>query len=161
MFIVYIMDLFSNQTSVFSIKDMCLPAKVYFVLAMLAVVFSGVMAFQTSTIIFSIVVLVLWTLLLNWICTLGFKGISWALVVLPFIGILFTVVIAGETVNQSNKNNPNNLTGSAVSSLYDTIQTMSDQLNKFLGTPGPRSEQTGSNNTTYITMPALTPTITK
>ena len=149
------MDLFSSSTpSVFSIKDMCLPAKVYFVLAMLSVVFSGVMSFQVSTIIFSIIVLILWTLLLNWICTLGFKGISWALVILPFVGILFTVVVAGEAINQSNRNNPNNLTGAVSSSLFNSIKIMSDQLNTFLGTPGPKP--TSINVPTTLNMPAFT-----
>jgi len=167
------MDLFSKpSTSLFSIKDMCMPAKVYFVLALLAVIFSGVMEFKVSTIIFSIVVLVLWTFLLNWICSIGFKGISWALVILPFVGILFTVVIAGEAINQSNRNNPNNLTGAVSSSLFNSIKIMSDQLNTFLGTPGPKPNKPdpiptsinttiiGNNTTPIITMPALTPAST-
>jgi hypothetical protein len=139
------MDLFSKQTSVFSVKDMCLPAKVYFVLSMLAVVFSGIMSFKVSTIVFSVVVLIFWTFLLNWICILGFKGISWTLVILPFIIILFTVVIAGETINQNNRNDPNNLSGAAISQLYGTISNMEDQLNNFLGTPGPHNSPTRYN----------------
>ena len=141
------MDFFSKP-SVFSANDMCMPAKVYFVLAMLSVVFSGMMSFQVSTVIFSIIVLILWTLLLNWICILGFKGISWALVVLPFIGILFTVVVANESINQNNRNNPNNLVGPAVSSMYDSIQKMEGQLNNFLGTPGPTYPMTTGPMTT-------------
>ena len=113
-------------------KDMCMPAKVYFALALVAVILTSMTSFNLSSIIFSIVVLILWSLLLNWICSLGFTGMSWALVLVPFASILFTLIIGNETISANNRNNPNNLTGSQSSSLYGSLQTMEGQLNKFL-----------------------------
>ena len=113
-------------------KDMCMPAKVYFALALVAVILTSMTSFNLSSIIFSIIVLILWSLLLNWICSLGFTGMSWALVLVPFASILFTLIIGNETISANNRNNPNNLTGSQSSSLYGTLQTMEGQLNSFL-----------------------------
>ena len=113
-------------------KDMCMPAKVYFALALIAVILTSMTSFNLSSIIFSVIVLILWSLLLNWICSLGFTGMSWALVLVPFASILFTLIIGNETISANNRINPNNLTGSQSSSLYGTLQTMEGQLNKFL-----------------------------
>jgi hypothetical protein len=116
----------------YNVKDMCMPAKVYFALALIAVIMTSITSFNFSNIVFSIVVLILWSLLLNWICSLGFTGMSWALIIVPFVSILFTLIIGNQTINASNRNNPNNLTGSQASSLYGSLQTMEGQLNSFL-----------------------------
>ena len=54
-------------------KDMCMPAKVYFALALVAVIMTSITAFDFSNIVFSIVVLILWSLLLNWICSIVYN----------------------------------------------------------------------------------------
>ena len=123
----------------YNVKEMCMPAKVYFALALVAVIMTSMTSFDLSNIIFSIVVLVLWSLLLNWICSLGFTGMSWALILVPFASILFTLIIGNQPINANNRNNPNNLTGYQASSLYGTLQNMEGQLNSFLSpktTPG-------------------------
>lgn len=116
----------------FNANDMCLPAKVYFVLAVIALVISSMTSFDLSTVVFSTLILTLWTFFLNWICSLGFKGISWALVVLPFVSFLFTAVIADKQINSTNRNNPNNLTGATFSSFFEKSQVMASELNNFL-----------------------------
>lgn len=124
-YLLYIMDLYNA-------KDMCMPAKVYFVLALIAVILTSMTSFNLTNIIFSLIVLVLWSLLLNWICSLGFTEMSWALVVIPFASILFTLVIGDQKIGATNRNNPNNLTGYQASSLFGNVQSMENQLNKFL-----------------------------
>jgi hypothetical protein len=86
----------------FGFKEMCTPATVYFSLSMLAIVVMlfqnvgsenlyclGVYNCQVSsvTLIFiaKILYIFLWTWILNLICKAGVPGLSWFLVLFPFI----------------------------------------------------------------------------
>ena len=72
---------------------LCTPAQVYLVLAL----FSGIISIFSAndgvikTLIWLLFV-ILWTLVLNFLCSKGLSGVSWALVLLPYIVILFTLV---------------------------------------------------------------------
>jgi hypothetical protein len=69
-----------------SFKNLCAPAIVYVVLVVVGLVsqMMGGMATFFGT-IGSVVVALLWTWLLNFICKSGYVGISWVLVFLPII----------------------------------------------------------------------------
>lgn len=72
-----------------SFKELCTPAKLYFVVA----VFSSIlMLINKAHIILVVVKLVfafLWTCVLCWLCKKGYKSVSWFLVLLPFILMIF------------------------------------------------------------------------
>lgn len=86
----------------FSLNNLCTPAYVYLVISVISVIIMGFQNYGNSkiyclgdyscevgstAIIFGIKVMVvlLWTWILNLICKEGFPGISWFLVLLPFL----------------------------------------------------------------------------
>lgn len=73
---------------VVTLANVCTPAKIYFTIAVIASILSlskGVpVMFVTIKIIFAYI----WTLMLSWTCTKGYKNVSWFLVVLPYALII-------------------------------------------------------------------------
>jgi len=68
-------------------RKLCTPAKIYFAIAVIATIvalFRGVglmMAFMKMLFAF------IWTFILGWLCDKGYSGISWFLVLFPYIVI--------------------------------------------------------------------------
>ena len=79
-------------------KELCNPAKLYFVIAMLSVLFGIFANFRVFFILTKIVFAFIYTLILNFLCKKGYKSFSWFLVLLPYILIL--IVLIGFRVNQ-------------------------------------------------------------
>jgi hypothetical protein len=79
---------------------LCAPAVVYLVLAAIGLVFQFTNYASSKNPILTIVVhllfIGLWTAILNWICSKGFKSISWALVIIPYAFMFLTVFVAAE-----------------------------------------------------------------
>ena len=92
-----------------TVENLCTPAKVYLAMSALSIM---VLFFQNARapnsyqvgiykvpqtphnsifFIMKIIYVVVWTFLLNKLCSSGYKGVSWFLVLLPFI--LFFVLI--------------------------------------------------------------------
>jgi hypothetical protein len=63
----------------------CLPAKIYLILAITGVIVSLYNKLSISYLLFSMLFIVLWTNLLNWICNKGYTLVSWFLVFFPLI----------------------------------------------------------------------------
>ena len=69
-------------------NNLCTPAKIYFAFSVLSCI---IMLFNKISIlaVFSkLVFAFLWTFVLGWLCSKGYKSISWFLVLLPFILML-------------------------------------------------------------------------
>lgn len=92
----------------YTFKSLCLPSKVYFVLAVIGVfltvifpsIFGNVSLFMQ---LLHLVYIVFWTWVLHLICRAGYKFISWVLVLAPFV-LMFIVValsLSGATVVSS------------------------------------------------------------
>ena len=104
-----------------NIKKLCTPAYVYLVISVIALI---VLIFQNAgntnkycvgsfecqtgntALIFIVkaIYIAFWTFILNLVCKAGYKGVSWFLVLLPFI--LFFVLIGIlmlSSLNQSNQ----------------------------------------------------------
>jgi len=81
---------------------LCTPALVYLVLSAIGVIVQFSYYSQTKNPILTILVHVLfvglWAAILNWICSKGFKAISWALVILPYAFFALSVFAAAEFV---------------------------------------------------------------
>jgi len=83
-------------------KSLCTPAMVYLVLAILALV----MAFRyvslmtlTSKLIFALI----WTWFLNFLCSKGHSGISWFLVLIPYILMAMMMLLAMDAASSGKK----------------------------------------------------------
>jgi hypothetical protein len=79
-----------NNQSMWS--SLCTPAKLYGIFSLVSVsgfLYNEEIIGAVSQGLFSII----WLFVLNWICSEGWVGLSWFLVILPIIGaiILFTV----------------------------------------------------------------------
>jgi len=122
-------------------KKLCTPAMLYFVLS--AVSFLGMLMqnctdsskYKVGTMevespchnaaffVVKAMYILFWTFALNWMCKKGFKTVSWALVLLPFlgmflvIGLLFIVLLTGnkkEGMNECDEGYEKNADGKCV-----------------------------------------------
>ena len=84
------------------LSKLCTPAMVYLVLAAISVVIGFLRRFQVISLIVKMIFVVAWTWFLNFLCTKGYKAISWFLVLLPFLMMLGVFVMAMEVVKQAS-----------------------------------------------------------
>jgi len=73
-------------------SKLCTPAKIYFVLAILAsivVLFSGM---GIVAVVVKLIFAFIWTFILSWLCEKGYKSLSWFLVLLPYIMVLLVLL---------------------------------------------------------------------
>jgi hypothetical protein len=82
-------------------ESLCDPAKLYISLVLISVVFSLYNGLQVMSAIVQVLFALFWTFVLNWICQKGYKGVSWFLVLLPFI--LMVLVYLGIMTNAKMK----------------------------------------------------------
>jgi hypothetical protein len=74
-----------------SFSDLCTPAQVYVILTaftLIAMIFGKQYGPAVAKFIFAI----LFTFFLNWLCSNGLTGVSWFIVLLPFIAIGIALV---------------------------------------------------------------------
>ena len=81
----------SNSSS--SMSSLCTPAMVYIVIAIIGIMMSAFHNFQPLSLLMNVIFVIVWTWFLNFLCTKGYTGISWFLVLLPFILLLLAGVI--------------------------------------------------------------------
>ena len=75
-------------------NKLCSPALLFLILAIISVIMGIVARAEPMTLIVKALFIVIWTWFLNFLCSLGHEGISWFLVVMPFIIMLFVISIA-------------------------------------------------------------------
>ena len=78
----------------FSSKDfekLCTPAKLYFALAILSILLGLFSGFNFMAILMKLIFAVIYTFILSWLCSKGWKGLSWFLVLLPYVLILLAM----------------------------------------------------------------------
>jgi hypothetical protein len=74
----------------FEFGKYCTPAQLYLVLGAIGIIMGFFKSYSIETLLTNSLFLVIWAWVLNWLCSKGFKAISWILVLLPFIMMLFT-----------------------------------------------------------------------
>jgi hypothetical protein len=74
----------------FQFSKYCSPAQLYLVLGAIGIIGAFFNNYSIETLLTNGLFLVVWAWVLNWLCSKGFKAISWILVLLPFIMALFT-----------------------------------------------------------------------
>ena len=67
----------------------CTPAQLYLILGAISIISAAFKKFSIETLLTNALFLVIWAWVLNWLCSKGFTAISWILVLLPFILVLF------------------------------------------------------------------------
>ena len=76
-----------------NISELCSPAQLYLVISVIAIVMAMVKQIQLSSILYKFVFMVGWTWVLNFLCSKGYKTVSWVLVFLPFIIIMLGIIM--------------------------------------------------------------------
>ena len=64
---------------------LCNPAKLYLVVSVLGLVYGLFQRFSIVTLGTNFIFVILWTMVLNYICSVGMKMVSWILVLLPYL----------------------------------------------------------------------------
>jgi hypothetical protein len=71
-----------------SFDDLCSPAKLYFVLSVIACIAALINSLKVMQVAINLIIAFAWTAVLSWICGKGFTGVSWFLVLVPYIIML-------------------------------------------------------------------------
>ena len=82
----------------FEFSKYCTPAQLYLVLGAIGIISAFFKKFSIETLLTNALFLVIWAWVLNWLCSKGFKAISWILVLLPFIMALITYFFIKDVV---------------------------------------------------------------
>ena len=72
-------------------SKLCSPAMIYFVLAMIALIIGFFTNFSIISLLVNGFFIMIWAWFLNFLCSKGYKTISWILVILPFFMAFFTL----------------------------------------------------------------------
>ena len=96
----------------------CTPALIYFILAMISIMISINTDVSAATTVVHLIFILLWTVLLKFLCSSGYTLVAWILLLLPFILFILVLLLSYEVslVNSNNNNNNNSLVGQ--SSVY-------------------------------------------
>jgi len=86
-----------------SISHICTPAMLYLVLSILAILGAMMTDFSVMSILVKAIFVLIWTWFLNFLCSKGYGGISWFLVLLPFIMIIVILVLGMEILKKAGK----------------------------------------------------------
>ena len=71
-----------------SFNELCSPAKLYFVLSVIACIAALVNGLKIMQVAINLIIAFAWTAVLSWICGKGFTGVSCFLVLVPYIIML-------------------------------------------------------------------------
>ena len=83
-------------------SKLCTPAMVYLVLAAISLVIALFKNFEIMSLVVKGIFIIAWTWFLNFLCSKGYKAISWFLVLLPFLLMLGIFVMAMEVVKKAS-----------------------------------------------------------
>lgn len=81
----------SSSSSRF-VTSLCTPAKIYLILAIVMAISAILNRVNVAFVAVKLVFALAWSYFLGWLCRRGYKNISWGLVLLPYIAIMFTIV---------------------------------------------------------------------
>ena len=84
-----------------SFDDLCSPAKLYFVLSVIACVAALINGLKFGQVMINLIIAFAWTAVLSWICGKGFTGVSWFLVLVPYIIMLLVFFKISKDISKS------------------------------------------------------------
>ena len=68
-----------------SFSKMCEPAKLYLIISIVGLIYGLVQKFSMITLGTNFIFAIVWTMVLNWLCSVGMKPVSWILLLLPYL----------------------------------------------------------------------------
>ena len=80
-----------------NLSDLCTPAQIYFVISIITLILAVIKRFKISTIMMKVITIAVWTWFLNFLCSKGYKSVSWFLVLLPFLFITLGFIMIMDT----------------------------------------------------------------
>ena len=69
----------------FSVSNLCTPAVVYFWISLVVLVISVISGLHLVANLVQLIFILVWSWILNYLCTKGFTAVSWLLVILPIL----------------------------------------------------------------------------
>jgi len=118
-------------------SDLCTPAALYLVLSVISTIIIIFARFRFISIVIKILFVLAWTWVLNFLCKKGLTGISWILVILPYLIMFGVVAMILEFLKVGNNkflNNIQNMMMMPVSSNPgNQIPTYNNSLPTYIG----------------------------
>ena len=87
-------------------NKLCTPAKIYFAFSVLSCIIMLFNRIPVLAVFSKLIFAFLWTFILGWLCSKGYKSISWFLVLLPFIMMILVSFGVMRYMREINKLNP-------------------------------------------------------
>ena len=90
----------------FDFSKYCTPAQLYLFLGAIGIISAFMKNFSIETLLTNALFLVIWAWVLDWLCSKGFKAISWILVLMPFILVAFMFLFVKDVVIREGLKKP-------------------------------------------------------
>lgn len=71
----------------------CMPALVYLILSVISLLMMIFNDFKIVATLINIIFIIIWTWILNLICSAGYEWLSWVFVLLPFVIMLILILL--------------------------------------------------------------------
>lgn len=81
---------------------LCTPALVYVILSVIALGSAMMYKFQPITLIVKGIFIIVWTWLLNYLCSKNYETLSWILLLMPFILVFLILLLAWEVARMKS-----------------------------------------------------------
>ena len=107
------------------ISSLCIPALVYLIISAITILVLFIQSFSVLTVVLKVGFVILWTWLLNYICSKGYGSIAWILVILPYIVMFGVLALILEFTNKINGYLSNSIISSNPSYIKPSITTAS------------------------------------
>jgi hypothetical protein len=83
--------------------ELCTPAKLYFALAVISCLIALINGVNFMSVAINLIIAFIWTIILGWICGKGFTGVSWFLVLFPYIVMLLVLFGLMRTISKDSQ----------------------------------------------------------
>ena len=85
------------------LTKLCSPAMLYLAIATISIIAGFMQRVAVPSLIIKMIFVGAWTWFLNYLCSKGHSGISWFLVLLPFILMIVIIAVAMECIKHSHQ----------------------------------------------------------
>ena len=80
------------------LTDLCTPALIYFLIAVVVLTSALLMGIVSIPLLLvKVLFVVIWTWFLNFLCSNNYTGVSWFLVIIPYLFMIFLVGVIYES----------------------------------------------------------------
>ena len=83
--------------------ELCTPAKLYFGLSVISCIIALFNGVKFIPIAINLIIAFIWTIILGWICGKGFTGVSWFLVLFPYIVMVLVLFGLMRAISKDNQ----------------------------------------------------------